>query len=310
MKISSVLLEATEKLASCGLGEPRREARFLLQAATGITLERQLFNPDLPLDETQEAAFMSALKRRSRFEPLAYIAGNAPFFGRSFYVSPDVLIPRPETEEIVSFALAQFLCRKDEWCVKCKNKTLRGHDVINSGADILDVGAGSGCLGLTIALELTERQTSVNALTMTDLSDSALEISKKNAASLAPDLTVEFVLADLWPPSGQFDLIVSNPPYVAAGQMPELMPDVRLYEPSLALDGGRDGLDFYRRISREVTGYLAPHGLLVLEHGCGQREAVRKLFEPDLCCIAVLDDLSGYDRGLCFCQNKHGVLSG
>lgn len=197
--------------------------------------------------------FARLLHRRSTHEPVAYLTGSREFYGRTFDVKPGVLIPRPETELLVEVALA----------------ALPG----TPRPRMLDVGSGSGCVAITLALEAPQA-----AVTSTDVSADALSISRGNAVRLGA--AVSFVQADLWPDDKTlWDVIVSNPPYVPDVDRPTLAPDVRDYEPALALFAGADGLDIIRRLITGATSRLTPAGTLCMEVGAGQQEAVTALLE-------------------------------
>jgi release factor glutamine methyltransferase len=208
---------------------------------------------DEPATPAFTEAFARLIHRRAQREPVAYLLGVKEFYGRDFRVRPGVLIPRPETELVVEVAL----------------------DVLDEQPDaaVLDIGAGSGCIAITIALEAPEAR-----VTATDISPAALDIARENAEALSA--RVELVEANLLPPSGgPWDLIVSNPPYVPEVDRPALSSDVVDYEPGDALFGGADGLDVIRRLIPAATRRLAADGTLILEVGAGQWQAVTALLE-------------------------------
>jgi release factor glutamine methyltransferase len=215
------------------------------------------------------------VERRSRREPVAYITGEKEFWNLSFEVSPAVLIPRPETELIIETALAQF------------------HD---SAAHLLvaDVGTGSGCLAVVLASRRPH-----TTVTATDVSADALQVAGRNAARHGVANRIRFIETDLLEGvDGPFDLIVANPPYVPEGDRRTLQPDVRDYEPPLALFAGDDGLAIIRRLLAQVTGRLAPSGTLMFELGFGQALAVDELISraPGLRMIDLTRDLQGIPR--------------
>lgn len=196
------------------------------------------------------ARLLPLIERRTAGEPLQYVLGTWRFYGLPFFVDPRVLIPRPDTEILVEEALKE-LCDKP-------------------GATVLDVCTGSGCIGLTLAKK------SDAIVTLSDLSEDALSVAKANAKALAA--TVHIVRSDLFSSiEGQFDLITCNPPYLSAEEMARLDRSVR-YEPALALDGGEDGLAMYRRIREGYRRHLKPNGLLLIEIGYEQGEAVCAMF--------------------------------
>ncbi|MBQ2697389.1 MAG: peptide chain release factor N(5)-glutamine methyltransferase, partial [Clostridia bacterium] len=267
--------ELAEQLRAARVDAPEREARELLAAAMGLSVQTLRL---MPAEETvpEEAAkqLRELLSRRLRGEPLQYLLGEWDFFGRTFSVGPGVLIPRPETEAVVERALS----------------FLQDHP----GAAVLDLGCGSGCIGLTLALEADCR------VTLADLSEQALARTRANAAALGAD--VEVVRRDLLqgPEEGErWALIVSNPPYLTAEEMACLQKELT-YEPPMALDGGADGLLFYRALVEQWTAALAPGGMLLCEHGDRQGEAVAARFRAaGLRDVTTFFDLEGRPRGCC-----------
>jgi release factor glutamine methyltransferase len=254
-------------LAASGL--PTAEARALLAHRLGVPRERLIARPAATVDSEAAADFAAAAGRRAAGEPLAYLLGQREFYGRPFTVSPDVLVPRPETELLVDLALER----------------LRGLP----HPRVLDLGTGSGCVAVTLALEHPGAQ-----VTATDASAAALAVAQGNAARLGA--TVDFRRGDWYaalPPTAEFDLVVSNPPYVAAGD-PHL-DDLR-YEPALALTDGGDGLGCLHRIVRGARAHLAKCGWLLVEHGHDQSEPVRALFEAAGMAGASRADLQGHLR--------------
>lgn len=233
---------------------------------------------DLVLSHTKEVeadkieTVRAAVKRRINGEPLQYILGTQEFMGIEFDVAKDVLIPRADTETLV------------ETVLKHLNK---------NGATLLDIGCGSGCVGLSIAY-LNSRV----CLRGVDISDSALALSKRNAKKLGLSERAEFVKADILSDSlpGKYDVIVSNPPYIRTDVIPTLMREVQFYEPHLALDGGGDGLKFYRTIIEKAPRLLNEKGLLAFEIGFDQGEEVSKLMNKSFDNVKVIKDLAGNDR--------------
>ena len=248
----------------------RRDAELLLLHVTGLTRAELMTHPNRELSESQMSAYRAAIARRARNEPVQYITGTQEFYGRSFAVTPAVLIPRPETEHLVESALALHAAPKR----------------------ILDIGTGSGILAITLALELP------NAIVIaTDTSAEALAVARQNAAALGAIDRIHFVESDLFAALAdeRFDCIVANPPYVATDEV--LEPQVRDYEPVTALYAGEDGLALYRRLIPQAFEHLEPGGHLLLEIGHGQRDAVAGLlragsFEG----IRFIDDLQGIPR--------------
>jgi release factor glutamine methyltransferase len=224
-----------------------REARLLLAAATGFSEASVLAHPERELPLEMQKSFAGMAARRAAGEPVAYILGRKEFYGLELTVTPAVLVPRPETELLVDLAIAR------------------------KPASVLDVGTGSGAIALAIKRHLPSAR-----VVATDSSAAALEVARRNAVRF--NLDIEFRHGRwLEPVAGErYEAIISNPPYVEAGD-PHLA-SLR-FEPQLAIVGGSDGLDPIRVLAREAPGHLVPGGWLLLEHGAGQHEAVRKLLE-------------------------------
>jgi len=252
----------------------RLEAQILLGKSLGGRSRAWLIAHDRdPLTPPQAAAFQELLGRRLAGEPVAYILGEREFYGMTFKVTPAVLIPRPETELLVELALARL--SKD------------------SPARVLDLGTGSGAVALSIAAQRPQAM-----VTAVDISPAALEVARENAQRLAIS-NVRF-LQGAWftalPPQDKFDLIVSNPPYIAAFDPHLAQGDVR-FEPAGALASGTDGLDDIRTIVSDAPAYLVPGGWLLFEHGYDQAAACRALLEQaGYVAVANSTDLAGIER--------------
>ena len=257
---------------------PRHEVVRLAAHATGRERTALIAHADQALGAGESAALQAMIGRRGAGEPLAYLVGRRDFYGRSFAVDRRVLIPRPETELIVDLALAH-----------CDAPASRA-------ATVLDLGTGSGAIAITLALERPRL-----TVTATDVSSDALDVAEGNARHLGA--SVRFVAGDwyaaLHGPRGEpdrFDLVVSNPPYIAAGDRHLDEGDLR-FEPRLALTDGHDGLDALRRIVAGAIDRLEPSGLLLVEHGHDQARAVRALFaDAGLVGIRSWPDLAGIER--------------
>ena len=256
---------------------PRLESRLLLMQVTGFSPAKLVGYPELELTAEQEAAYCALAQRRLAGEPVAYLLGEREFYGRPFRVSPAVLIPRPETEHLVEAALAKVGRRP---------------------ARVVDLGCGSGAIAVTLALEAPEWQVSA-----VDLSDAALTVARANATQLAAP--VAFYQGSWYAPLPQpavFDLIVSNPPYIAAADRHLDEGDVR-FEPRLALTDEDDGLVCLREIAAGAPERLVPGGWLMVEHGYDQGDAVRALFRAaGLAEVETLPDLAGLDRVTLGCK--------
>jgi release factor glutamine methyltransferase len=254
------LLEWTEDfLRKKGFESPRLEAQILLAHALGCKKIDLYVRHDEEPAEDRRVAFREMIKKRAEGMPVAYLVGHREFYSLEFAVSPAVLIPRPETETLVMEALRRL-------------KPLEAPRV-------LDLGAGSGAIAVSIATQ--HRGANVTAV---DVSPAALAVAATNAQRHGVADRITFLEGDLFGPvAGQtFDLIVSNPPYIADAEFASLDVGVRDYEPRTALAGGPEGLDFYRRIAGDVSNHLAPGGIVMVEIGATQNAAVRDLFANQL----------------------------
>jgi release factor glutamine methyltransferase len=274
--IAEALRDGRNRLAAKGIVTAALDARLLLQAAAKIQHEDIIAWPDRALAVSVRCEFDSLIARRERFEPVSKILGVKEFYGRPFVVTRDVLDPRPDTESVVDLALRHA----------SRDQRIR----------ILDLGSGSGALICTLLGELP--LASGDAV---DVSAAARDITLANASALGlARLTVH---DGPWFDrlAGRFDLVVSNPPYIASGDVARLAPDVREHDPHLALDGGADGLDCYRAIAAGVGQYLEAHACIVVELGAGQLSAVRQIFaERKLRLLDQCLDLSGQVRAVAF----------
>ena len=239
-------------LSDKGVVNARLESEWLLAAVTGHDRVGLYVNFDQPLTDAELAGFRSMLARRAKREPLQHILGTQEFFGLDFEVSPAVLIPRHDTEVLVTEALR-----------------------LAPGAKaILDIGVGSGCIAVALARSLPSAE-----IIGVERSPEALELARRNAERCGVRITM--FEGSLFEPFAdqKFDLIVSNPPYIPTADLERLQPEVRDYEPPGALDGGVDGLDYYRLIVPSAPGHLNPGGWLVVEVGIDQAPEVKRLFE-------------------------------
>jgi release factor glutamine methyltransferase len=278
--IRRALLWGAQLLSDAGIENHRLDAEVLLRHVLKMEKEELYVNGDAPISAGQEAKFRELLLRRSRREPAAYITGHKEFWSLGFLVSPAVLIPRPETELLVEVALhyvRQFAS--------------------GSPVKVFDIGTGSGIISVCLAKDHTALQ-----IVAVDISPVALDIARLNAQRHGVADRIRFLPGDLFAPvkplPETFDLIVSNPPYIRTGELLMLAPEIREWEPTLALDGGADGIDTYRRIIEEGHKYLAPGGSMVLEIGADMAPAVADLFSR---CFyygpaCVHQDYAGKDR--------------
>jgi release factor glutamine methyltransferase len=269
MKAQDALRRAIPELQEAGIEDAARDARVLLAHALGIGHDRLTLKLQDEMTPPQEALFGDALTARAARQPVAQIIGRRLFWGLSFRVTRDTLDPRPETETLVAEALrAPFL-------------------------KMLDLGTGTGC----ILLSCLKGMPMARGLG-TDISDAALRVAMGNTRDLGLETRARFRQSDWFSEvTGAFDLIVSNPPYIAAEEMPALAPEVRDWEPHLALTPGGDGLDAYRAIARGAGARLMPGGRLLVEIGPSQGAAVAALFAAaGLEAVRVLPDMDGRDR--------------
>ena len=269
MKAQDALRRAIPRLQEAGIEDGARDARVLLAHALGIGHDRLTLKLPDEMTGSQEALYDQALAARLARQPVAQITGRRLFWGQSFRVTRDVLDPRPETETLVAEALrAPFL-------------------------KVLDLGTGTGC----ILLSCLKGMPMARGLG-TDISDAALQVAVGNTRDLGLETRARFRKSDWFANvTGAYDLIVSNPPYIAAEEMPGLAPEVRDWEPHQALSPGGDGLDAYRAIAQGVGARLMPGGRLLVEIGPTQGAAVAALFRhAGLEGIRLLPDMDGRDR--------------
>ncbi len=264
-QLNEILNKAALMLKQEGIDSPRLDAEVLLSHCLGVERVALYVNSHRDLDACSIQRYFSLVERRGRGEPVAYITGVKEFMGLDFTVTPDVLIPRPETELLVEAALSDI---KGRFSVSHLHK----RDREPSPCRIVDVGTGSGAIAVSLASYLPGAK-----IYAVDISPEALAVARINAER--HDVTDRIVLlcGDLLTPLpgeiiGGVDLIAANLPYVPSGEMPGLMPDVGLYEPHKALDGGFDGLDFYLRLIPMAESFLRPGGALLMEIAPGQAE--------------------------------------
>lgn len=257
MTVASALASALPALSAAGVDTPRLDAQLLLAWTLKARREDLVRDPDRPLTDRERVIFEKAVALRALRRPLPYITGEAWFYGRPFKINRAVLIPRPETEDLAAAAL--------EVCWEQPSPSLA------------DIGTGSGCLAVTLALEHPGAR-----VWATDLSADALKLARKNVVRHGLQGRVTFLQGDLLgplPKGVRFDVIVSNPPYVTEAELPGLQPEVRDYEPVLALSGepgavGADGAALHRRLVAEAPAHLRPNGWLLMEVGAGQSGVV------------------------------------
>ncbi len=264
------LRAASGMLAQAGVPDPAVDAAFLLSHVTGTPHLLLRAEGWRELTQLQLADYRALIDRRCQREPLQYILGTAQFMGVTLRAEPGALIPRNDTETLCEQALARMQGRER----------------------VLDLCTGTGALAIAIALQFPGAQ-----VTAADISADALAVARRNIADTGARVTLR--QGDLFAAVAgeRFDIIVSNPPYITAEEMADLQPEVRR-EPALALYGGLDGLDFYRRIAREAPDYLSPGGWLLLEIGSAQAEAVSALLAKRFEALAVYPDMQGLPRAV------------
>jgi release factor glutamine methyltransferase len=277
--LRSALLRGVGFLRNAGIDSAQIDAEALLRHVLGIE-KAQLYSAlDDPLSAGHRLRFQEMLERRMRREPVAYITGRKEFWSLDFVVTPEVLIPRPETELLVEVAL------------------LRLKSAASGTSNILDLGTGSGIIAVCLAKE--RREANISAV---DISSSALEVARINSRRHGVSERIRLIHGDLFAVLGEkkrlFDLIVSNPPYIRTGELSLLAPEISQWEPMTALDGGQDGIEYYRRIIGEADEYLAPGSSLVLEIGADMAPVITELcsrsggYGP----ASVYQDYAGKDR--------------
>ncbi len=271
MTPGDLIRDTALRLREAGVPDPVTDSALILSSLChvpplSLRLDYETVLPNSVLDR-----FELLVLRRLQRKPLQYILAEAPFFGRFFYVDPNVLIPRPETALLCEWALEKLAAVQ--------------------APRILDLCTGSGCLGISVSLSRPDA-----GVVCSDLSESALAVARKNADLLGADVVVRKsnLFSDL--PPDAFDLILSNPPYIPTAELPSLQPEVRM-EPSLALDGGPDGLSIYRRIVSDAPAFLKPGGILMMELGWDESDSVSVLLQSGpFSRIEIRKDLAGINR--------------
>lgn len=284
---SRLLTWSVERLIKAGVNSARLEAEILLaKAIHGRRLDVYL-EPHRILNLQELCEHQNFIKRRLSREPISYILGQREFWSLDFKVTPEVLVPRPETEVLIELLIE-----------------IHGNLPIDGSPHILDIGTGSGNIAVAVAKEIPDSR-----ITAVDVSPAALAIALENSRLHNVSGQIEFVQSNLFEKvTGQFDYILSNPPYIASREIAELMPDVRDYEPQLALNGGEDGLDYYKHIIPGAWERLKDDGVLIMEIGMDQAMDIRCLMdqhggyeEPE-----VTPDYSGRDRVISARKGNNG----
>jgi release factor glutamine methyltransferase len=279
VNLSGILMQGVRRLLGAGIDSARLDAELLLGCALGMSREELIVAATRKVSAGESERYEDLLRRRLNREPLAYITGRQEFWSLGFLVSSDVLVPRPETEILVDCVLKQLA-------------TINNREAPR----ILELGTGSGAIAVALAAELPQAH-----IVATEISPAALAIARRNASRNG--VAMRFLQGDLFTALDQerendFDLIVSNPPYIPRGEIATLEAEVSRWEPRAALDGGVDGLDFYRRIAEKAPGYLRPGGAVAVEIGAAIGSLVLALFRnnPAYGDTQVHQDYSGRDR--------------
>lgn len=273
MTVRDACVKGTKLLERQGIPEAALDAWYLLEHITGISRARYLSDGGQALEEALEARYFALIEKRGRRIPLQHLTGVQEFMGYSFLVSRHVLIPRQDTETLTELVLQEQKDRKKK---------------------VLDLCTGSGCIAISLGV-----LGGYEDVTAVDLSAEALKVARENGERLlGRDRTIRFLQGDLFDcVEGRFDIITANPPYIATQVIRGLAPEVRDYEPRMALDGDEDGLSFYRRIAAQARGRLNPGGCVYLEIGHDQGRAVRDLLEAaGFENIRIVKDTPGLDR--------------
>lgn len=270
MKYKELYAYGSDRLKKAGIAEAALDARLLLEHVCHTDRNDLLVHGDKEIAEEQQENYVNCIRRRAAHEPLQYITGEQEFMGLTFEVNPQVLIPRQDTETLVE-------------------ETMR---ILHDGMNILDMCTGSGCILLSL-MKYSNNCSGIGA----DISEEALKVARRNAERLQIE-DVCFMQSNLFDKiEERFDIIISNPPYIKSGVIPELMEEVRDYEPIGALDGALDGLFFYDVIIKEAPQYLNRGGYLLFEIGCDQAEEVSVRMEnAGFKAVSVVKDLAGLDR--------------
>jgi release factor glutamine methyltransferase len=293
------VLEAIQKsadfLAKRGVESARLNAELLLAHQLKLPRMKLYLDFERVLTASETDGLRELVKRRGAREPLQHITGTTSFCGCEIAVNRHALVPRPETELLAEEGW--------KWLEQHRTSNLQ-HPTSNSGnTTVLDFGTGTGCIAIALAVKCPNAK-----ITALDVSAAALALAKHNAEQNKVAERIEFFAGDglgALPERTQFDLVISNPPYIAAAEIETLQAEVRDFDPRLALDGGADGLDFYRRLAAEAKPFLKPDGKIMVEFGDGQADAIRKIFEDEKWIVeAVKEDYSRRERIMIAALNR------
>ena len=279
-RLRQILTRGIQALVAGGISSARLDAEVLLAYVLAMTREQLVVGAERPLAAEQVRRFEALLRRRLQREPVAYLTGRQEFWSLDFLLTREVLIPRPETERLIEIVLSLAVELP-------AGKPLR----------LVDIGTGSGVIAVSLAKELPSAQ-----ICATDISVAALTVARGNARLNKVAARITFLAGDMFAAlaslTGQFDVIVSNPPYVRRDEIATLEPEVSQWEPRGALDGGADGLDYYRRSAAQAWQFLSPQGAVVMEIGAAMGHQVSALFKQARSYedVTVVQDYAGNDR--------------
>ncbi|MBO4420891.1 MAG: peptide chain release factor N(5)-glutamine methyltransferase [Lachnospiraceae bacterium] len=306
MRYSEAKKRAVSILSEAGIEEAEVDSEYLLLSVTGLDKAGLLMKLFDEMPEKEEKAYEELIGRRSSHEPLQYIIGNQNFMGYTFLVTPDVLIPRFDTEILAELAGKRAYEAAVQMYSHGKTGDISG---ISDEFRILDICTGSGCVPVSVGLDLYKKIRSKGlklsiSVTAADISEAAVALAEKNYKLNLEDgdqlqeLGYRFIVSDLFSNiDGKYHIITANPPYIVRDEIEELMPEISEHEPRLALDGGTDGMDFYRRIVKDAGSYLVPGGRLLMEFDDSQAEPVKKMMEEaGFTEVEVHRDLAGLRR--------------
>jgi len=288
--VLEAIQKSTEFLAKKGVESPRLQIELLLAHLLKLPRMKLYLNFERVLTPAETDALRELVKRRGRREPLQHITGSISFCGLEIAVNRNALVPRPETE-LLAEAGWELLNREGRRAGDPNSGTAARHPSPNGFPTALDFGTGTGCIAIALAAKCPQA-----IITATDISAESLALAKENAARHNVAEQIRFLRGDgftTFPTDASFDLIVSNPPYIPSAEIATLQPEVRDFDPCAALDGGVDGLDFYRRLAVEAKSFLKPNGKIMLEFGDGQDRTIRNIFEAEKWIVeAVKEDYS------------------
>jgi release factor glutamine methyltransferase len=277
--VLEVIQKSSVFLAQRGVDSPRLQTELLLAHVLQLPRMKLYLNFERALNEPEISALRELVQRRGQREPLQHLTGSTSFCGLEMAVNRHVLVPRPETE-LLAEAGWEFLGKNPTSNIQYPTSNEQRADSEIGAPTALDFGTGSGCIAIALAVKCPKAR-----VVAVDVSEDALAVARQNAVPAGVSERIEFLHGDGFaalPADALFDLIVSNPPYIPSAEIASLQPEVRDFDPRGALDGGADGLDFYRRLAAQAGDFLKPGGRIILEFGDGQADAVGKIFAAQM----------------------------